>query len=91
MHVTPVEKTTHAAFDEYKEVPETLPLELSEDNATRVASKLSGAPGVLGAEAIELRNYLLCFGCASEEFIVVVTNLSDWMANSYPPRLLTVI
>ena len=34
---------------------------------------------------MELRNWLLCFGCASEEFRVVVASLADWMANSFPP------
>ena len=34
---------------------------------------------------MELRNFLLRFGCASEEFIVVVTSLADWMANPPPP------
>ena len=60
-----------------------MPLELSEDNVTWVEYKLSGAAVALGAEAIELRNCLLCFGCMSEEFRVVVTHLSEWMAN--PP------
>ena len=50
-----------------------------------VTSKLSGASGALGAEAIELRNWLLRFGCASEELRVVVTRLADWMANYSPP------
>ena len=40
---------------------------------------------MLGAEAIELRNWLLRFGCASEELRVVVATLADWMANSSPP------
>ena len=34
---------------------------------------------------MELRNWLLCFGCASEELRVVIASLSDWMANSSPP------
>ena len=46
---------------------------------------LSGAAGALGAEAIELRKWLLRFGCASEEFRGVVARLADWMDNSSPP------
>ena len=34
---------------------------------------------------MELRNWLLCFGCAPEELRVVVARLDDWMANSSPP------
>ena len=51
-----------------------------------MASNLSGDAGALGAEAIELRNWLLRFACEKEEFRVVVANLADWMANTSPPR-----
>ena len=60
-------------------------LDFTEDDVTWVASKLSGAAGALGAEAMELRNWLLCFGCVSEELRVVVASLADSMA--YPPPL----
>ena len=84
MRIPPVENTTCAAFEEYEEVPDTVPLDFSEENVTWVASKLSGAAGALVAEAIELRNWLLCFGCASEEFRVVVYNIEDLMDNPPP-------
>ena len=32
---------------------------------------------------MELRNWLLRFGCESEEFRVVVASQADWMANSH--------
>ena len=85
MRVPQVESPTCAAFENYGDVPETVLLNFTEDDVTWVASKLSGAAGALGAEAMELRNWLLCFGCASEEFRVVVARLVDWMANSSPP------
>ena len=85
MRVPPVENPTCSAFEKYGEVPKLVPLDFTEDDITWVASKLSGAAGVLGAEAIELRNWLLHFGCASEEVRVIVARLADWMANSYPP------
>ena len=66
-------------------MPITVPHDFTEDNVTWVASKLSVASGVLGAEAMELRNWLVRFRCASEELRVVVTSLEDWMANSFPP------
>ena len=62
-----------------------VPLNFTEDDVTGVASKLSGAAGALGDEAIELRNWLHRFGCASEELRVVVARMTDWMSNSYPP------
>ena len=66
-------------------MPETVPLNFTEDAVTWVASKLSGVAGALGAEAIELINWLLCFGCASEELRVVVLRLADCMVNSSNP------
>ena len=85
MHVSPLENPMCTAFKEYKEVPETAPLDFIEDDVTWVASKLSGVIGALGAEAIELQNWLLRFGCAPEEIRVVVDRLAHWIANSYPP------
>ena len=81
----PVEKPVCTAFKEYWEVPETVPFDFTKDDVTWVASKLSGVVGALGAEATELRNWLLRFGCAPEELRVVVSRLADWMANSSPP------
>ena len=81
MRVPPMENPTCAAFEEYEEVPETVPLDFTEDEITWVTSKLSSASGALGAEAIELRNWLLRFEFAPEELRVVFTNLADWMAN----------
>ena len=80
-----MENPTCAALEKYGEVPETVPLDFTEDDFTWVVSNLSGAAGALGAEAIELRNWLLCFRCASEELRVVIGILADWMSNSSPP------
>ena len=57
----------------------------TEDDVTWVASKLSGAAGALGAEAMELQNWLLCFGWAYEELIVAVSRLAYCMDNSSLP------
>ena len=85
MRVPPAENPTCSAFEEYGEVPETVPLDFTEDYVMWVASKLSGAAGALGAEATELRKWLLRFGCAFEELRVVVARLADWMAKSSHP------
>ena len=49
MHVPPVENPACAA----------LPFDFAEEDVTWVASKLSGVVGALGAEAMELRNWIL--------------------------------
>ena len=52
-----------AAFKEYEEVPEMEPLDFMKDGVMWVASKLSGAAGTLEAEAVELRKWIIFFGC----------------------------
>ena len=60
MCVPPMENSAWAAFEEYGDVPERVPLNFTEYDVTWVASKLSYAAGVLGAEAMELCNWLIC-------------------------------
>ena len=57
MRVPHVENTTCAAFKEYEDVHEMLPLDFMENDVTWGASKLSSAAGALVAEAMELRNW----------------------------------
>ena len=52
IRVPPVENPVCAAFEVYEDVSETVPLDFTEDDVTWVASKLSGAAGALGAEAM---------------------------------------
>ena len=85
MCVPPEENPMCKTFEKYGEVPEMVPLEFAEDNVTWIASELSSVAGALGAEAIELRNWLLHFGCVSEELRVIVFRLTDWMATPPPP------
>ena len=61
----PLGKPVCAAFEEYKDVPKTAPLDFTEDDITWVASNLSSAAVAMGAEVIELRNWLIRFGCVS--------------------------
>ena len=61
-----MENPAWAAFKKYGEVPEKVSLNFTEDDITWVASKLYSAADALGAKAIELLNWLLCFECASE-------------------------
>ena len=60
-----MENPTCAAFEVYEDVAKTEPLDFTEDDVTWVASKLSSAAGALGAEVMDQKNCLLCFGCAS--------------------------
>ena len=84
MWVPPVENPMCAAFEEYEDVPNTVLLDFTEYDVTWVASKLSGAAGALGADEMEIRNWLIRFGCASEEFRVVIASMADCMVNFSP-------
>ena len=59
-------------------------LDLSKDGVTWVASKLSSAAEELGEEALKIKNWLLRFGCASEELWVEVSGLVGFLGK-YPP------
>ena len=74
MRVPPVEKFMCAYFEDYEDVPETVPLYFTEDDVTWVASKISGAAVSLGAETMALRNWLLRFGFASEKLRVFIAS-----------------
>ena len=80
-----MENPACAAFEKYGGVPKTVSLDFAEDDVMWVASNISGAAGALGEEAIDMCNWFLLFGCASEELRVVVAILDDWVANSSPP------
>ena len=64
-------------------MPETAPLDFTEDDITWVTSNLSVTANTLGLEAIDIRNWLVFFGCALEELSIVFIRLADWMANLY--------
>ena len=59
-----MENPTRAYFKEYEDINETVPIYFTEDDMTWIASKLSGAEVMLGAEEIELCNWIILFGCA---------------------------
>ena len=73
----PVENPTCAAFEDYGEVQETVSLNFMEDEVTWVASKLSSAAGALGAEAVELINWIIQFGCELKDLRVVIAKIYD--------------
>ena len=63
-----------------------VPPNFYEDDSTWVASKLSGAAGGLGAEAIKIKHLLLRFGCALEDLRGKVVDILDRLVKLSPPR-----
>ena len=60
-------------------------LDFSEIDVTWLASKLSGAAVSLGAEALEMKNWIIQFGCDSEELREFIADQVDWLSNSPHP------
>ena len=65
-------------------MPETAPLDFTEDDITWVTSNLSVTADTLGVEAIDIRNWLVCFGCVLKDLRVFVARMSVWMDKSSP-------
>ena len=75
-----------AAFEEYEDVLEMVLFDFREDDMKWVASKISGDARALGDEEIYLCNWIIHFGCTSEELRVGISDTADWNRNSYPTR-----
>jgi hypothetical protein len=73
------------SFEPYVGTPHPLPVAITEEVVETVASRLSGAAGPGGTDAIDLRNWLLRFGAESEQLRCALANLAEWMANGHPP------
>ena len=64
---------------------ETVPLNFSENVIPWLVSNISGATGALVVEVIEIKHWILGFGCASEETRDLIVNLAYWLTNPHPP------
>jgi len=51
----------------------------------KVTTQLSGGAGLGGTDAVDLRNWLLCFGAESEAFREEMAQWAMWLANDSPP------
>ena len=75
----------HGAFEPYDSVPPPVSLHITSDIIERVSSKLSGAAGPGGTDAVDLRNWLLRFGAESDALRNEMAHWANWLANSSPP------
>jgi len=87
LHDPPIaDSDTEGAFKHYEGgAPATIPIIISIDTVERVAAKLSGAAGLGGTDAVDLWNWLLCFGTESEAFREEMASWTNWLANETPP------
>ena len=73
---------THTQTDTHLD---TLPLKFFKDDITWLVLKISGAAVSLGAEALKFNNWLLRFGCTSDELQVEVVGITDFLEKLIPP------
>ena len=53
-----------SSFEEYEKIPEVVPLDILKEGVQWVASKLSGAAGTSGTDALSFQSCLLSFSLA---------------------------
>jgi hypothetical protein len=72
-------------FEPYDALPQQIPLDITIDVVEAVASKISGAAGPGGTDAVALQSWLLRFGAESERLRAEMADLTLWLSNSHPP------
>ena len=77
---------SEACLDAYPgKPPEMVPVDITDDVVSAVAGQLSGGAGPGGTDWISLQNWLLWFGAASGELMLIVAEMGEWRSNGRPP------
>ena len=58
---------------------------VTEGNVEKVAKKLSGSAGSSGIDSLSMSRWLLKFGASSAILRKSFADVTEWLANSYPP------
>ena len=77
--------TIDGAFEPYPDRPTPIPVDVTAEDVESVSSRLSGAAGPGGTDAVDLRNWLLRFGKESEALRLEMAAWTNWLANTHPP------
>ena len=72
-------------FEPYDATPQQIPLDVTAEIVEEVASKLSGAAGPGGTDAVALQSWLLRFGAESELLRIEMAAWTEWLTNAHPP------
>ena len=73
------------AFEPYPDLPAPVPVCITQDDVEAISSRLSGAAGPGGTDAVDLANWLLRFGRESEALREEMAAWTNWLANTAPP------
>ena len=71
----PTEQRTTDALTDYGETPTSHNLDVLEETAAGVASRISGAPGLGGVHSLALKRWLLGFGRVSTDLQISIAKL----------------
>lgn len=72
----------YSAFEPYTDLPAAIPICVTQDDVEIISSRLSGADGPGGTDAVELSNWLLRFSAESEAFRSKMAAWANWIATS---------
>ncbi|KAI2506100.1 hypothetical protein MHU86_8331 [Fragilaria crotonensis] len=73
------------AFEPYPDLPAPVPVHVTQDDVEAISSRLAGAAGPGGTDAVDLANWLLRFGRESEALREEMAAWTNWLANTSPP------
>jgi hypothetical protein len=73
-----------ATFDQYAELPDPPSIDVTLETIEKVATRLSGAAGPSGVNAVDLQNWLLHYGKESSALREELAEWASWLANKHP-------
>jgi len=77
---------SEGVFESYEEgAPAVVPVTISKTTVEKVATQLSGAAGLGGTDAVNLKNWLLRFSAESKAFREEMAQWTEWLTNHSPP------
>ena len=79
-----MEDTSLGIFEDYDNVPEPLPIQATATMVEDMAGKLGGSAGLSGVDAVNLHNWLLRYGTASESLRTELAAWAEWLGNESP-------
>jgi hypothetical protein len=74
-----------ASLPKYTITPDFVDVSIYEESDKKVAQQLSGSAGLGGTDGHALQHWLLRFGMASQKLRKALAEVTNWLANDFPP------
>jgi hypothetical protein len=72
-------------FEKYITLPDPPPVDITSATIEKVATRLSGATGPSGVDAVDMQNWLLRYGKESSALREELAEWTSWLATQHPP------